>query len=59
MKTSVKGSNFIFDLVQLLYYKCHGKNFIGGTSYNDYPDWIKKEKITINLKSKDDVFNIR
>ena len=25
--TSTKGSNFIFDLVQLLYYKCHKMDF--------------------------------
>ena len=25
-----------------------------GASYVDYPDWIKKKKVTINTKNKDD-----
>ena len=30
LETSLRGSDFIFDLVQLLYYKCHRINFIHG-----------------------------
>ena len=46
---SVKGSEFVFDYVQLLYYKCHkiNPNCIG--SYIDSPDWMKNNKATINL----------
>ena len=29
LETSMKGSDFIFDSVQLLYYKCHKVSFIG------------------------------
>ena len=29
LETSMKGSDFIFDSVQLLYYKCHKVGFIG------------------------------
>ena len=36
------GSDFIFDSVQLMYYKCH--NFKHGGSYIDSPDWIKRKK---------------
>ena len=46
----MKGTDFIFDSVQLMYYKCHRVNFIHGGSYIDSPDWIKKEKV--NNKSE-------
>ena len=54
LKTSIKGSDFIFHSVQLMYCKCHRVNFKRGGSYIDYPDWIKKKKVTINLKNTDD-----
>ena len=47
---SMRGSNFIFDSVQLLYYKCHNIDFKRDGSYNDSQDWIKKKKATINPK---------
>ena len=50
----MKGSDFIVDLVQLMYYKCHKINSIRGGSYIDSPDWIKKKKATINPKKTDD-----
>ena len=46
--------NFVFDSVQLLYYKCHRINFRHGGLYTDSPNWIKRKKATINLKNKDD-----
>ena len=33
LETSLKGSHFVFDSVQLLYYKCHKINFKCGGSY--------------------------
>ena len=42
LKKSMKGSDYIFDSVQLLYYKCHKVNFKHGGSYIDSLDWIKK-----------------
>ena len=51
---SMRGSDFNFDSVQLLYYKCHRVNFIRAGSYIDSPDWIKKKKATINPKNADD-----
>ena len=54
LETSMRGSDFIFDSVQLMYYKCHIVNFIHGGSYIDSPDWIKKKKATINLKNTDE-----
>ena len=38
---SMKGNNFVFNYVQLLYYKCHKTNPNRGGSYVDSPDWIK------------------
>ena len=50
----MRGSEFIFDSVQLMYYKCCKVNFRCCGSYIDSPDWIKKKKATTNLKNKDD-----
>ena len=44
----MRGSEFVFDYVQLLYYKFHELNFNSGGSYIDSPDWIKNKKTTIN-----------
>ena len=44
----MKGSEFVFDYVQLMYYKCHKINPNLGESYIDSPDWIKNKKATIN-----------
>ena len=41
---SVKGSELVFDYIQLLYYKFHKINQNRGGSYIDSPDWIKKKK---------------
>ena len=54
LERSMRGSDFIFDSVQLMYYKCHKVNFKRGGSYIDSPDWIKKKKVTINPKNTDD-----
>ena len=43
LETSMKGSDFIFDSVQILYYKCHKVNFSRGGSHIDSPDWVKKK----------------
>ena len=59
LEISVRGSDFIFDSVQVLHYKCHKIKFKLGGSYIDFPDWIKKEKATINPKIKIiNVFNM-
>ena len=38
LETSMRGSDFIFDSVQLMYCKCHRVNFIRCGSYYDSPD---------------------
>ena len=51
----MKSSEFVFDYVHLLYYRCHKINANRGGSYIDYPDWIKYKKATINrINKKDD-----
>ena len=50
----MKGSVFIFDSVQLMYYKCHKVDFECGGSYIDSPGWRKKKKAIINPKNEDD-----
>ena len=51
---SMKGSNFVFDYVHLLYYKCQRINPNRCGSYTDYPDWIKNKKATLNPINKKD-----
>ena len=51
LETSMRGSDFIFDSVQLMYYKCHKVNF---KRDGNSPDWIKNKKTTINPKNEDD-----
>ena len=48
----MKGSEFVFDYVQLLYYKCYKINPNRGGSYIDSPDWIKNKNVTINPINK-------
>ena len=40
----MKGIEFVFDSVQLLYYKCHKVNHNSGGSYIESPDWIKTKR---------------
>ena len=58
LETSMKESDSIFDLVQLMHYKCHKVIFkvifICGGSYIDAPDRIKKKKTKMNPKKADD-----
>ena len=51
---SMKGSDFVFEYVYLLYYECHKINPNRGGSYIDSPDWIKNKKATINTVNKKD-----
>ena len=50
----MKGFDFIFSCVHLLYYKCHKIHFKCGGSYIDSPDCIKSKKKTINPINKND-----
>ena len=58
LETSMIGGEFVFDCVQLLYYKCHKISPNRGGSYIDSPNWIKNKNATINLiNKKDNAFN--
>ena len=50
----MKDSEFAFDYVHLLYYRCHEINPNCGGSYIDSPDWKKKKKTTVNPINKKD-----
>ena len=50
LETSMRGNYFIFDSVQLMYFKYHKVNFRRGGSYIDSTDGIKKKNAKINPK---------
>ena len=50
----MKGSEFLFDYVHSMHYKCLKTNLNRGVSYVDSPDWIKNKKATINPINKKD-----
>ena len=51
---SMINSEFVFNYVKSLYYKCHKINLNRGGSYIDSPDCIKNKKVTINPINKKD-----
>ena len=50
LEASTKGSDFLFDCVDLLYEECHKIILSCGGSHKYFPDWIKNKKTTINLE---------
>ena len=50
----MKGSEFVFDNVDLLYCKLHRISLNRGGSYVDSPEWLKNKKSKINPKNNDD-----
>ena len=55
LEESMKGSNFIFDSVDLLYYHLQKTSLSRkGGSCIDSPKWLINKKATINLKNNDD-----
>ena len=53
LETKMKGSEFIFESVDLLYYSLNKISLNRGGSYIDSLDWIKNKRATINPKNKD------
>ena len=49
LEESMKSRKFVFDYVNLLFYKCCKINMNHGGSYIDSLDQIKNKKATINL----------
>ena len=52
LATSIKGGKFVFDCVQLLYYKFHKINSNRVGLHIDSSDWLKNKKATINPINK-------
>ena len=53
LETSMRGNEFIFHSIHLLYCKCHKVNFKDDGLNIDSPDWIKIKKATINPKNEE------
>ena len=54
LEESMRGSEFIFDSVDLLYYQLHKTRLKNIKSYIDSPKWLTNKKETINPKNSDD-----
>ena len=54
LEESMRGSKFVFDNVDSLYYKLHKISLNRGGSYIDSPKLLKNKKATINPKNNDD-----
>ena len=53
---SMRGSEFVYDSVDVLYYNLNKVILSRGGSYIDSPKWLKNKKATINPKNQDDKF---
>ena len=49
----MRGSEFIFDGVDVLYYDLNKVSLNRGKSYTESPEWLKNKKATINPKNND------
>ena len=54
LQESMRGSEFVYDSVNLLYRNLNKVSLSRGGSYIDSPKWLKNKKATINPKNKDD-----
>ena len=54
LKESMRGSEFVYDSVDVLYYNLNKVSLSRGGSYIDSPKWLKNKKATINPKNEDD-----
>ena len=48
LEEKMRGSEFVFDSVDLLYYKLYKISLNRGRSYIDSLKWLKNKKVTIN-----------
>ena len=49
----MRGSEFVFDSVDLLHYNFHKISLNRGGSFIDSPEWFKNKKAAINSKNND------
>ena len=54
----MRGSEFVRDSIDLLYYHLQNISLKRGRSYKHSPKWLKNKKATINPKNYDIVFNM-
>ena len=54
LEESMKGSEFIFDSIDVLYYNLNKISLIRGGSYIDSSEWLWNKKATLNPKNNDD-----
>ena len=50
----IKGSNFVFETVDLLDYKLHRERLKSGGSYIKSPEWLLHKGATVNPKNEND-----
>ena len=50
----MRGSEFVYDSVDVLYYNLNKVSLSRGGSYIDSPKWLKDKKATINSQNKKD-----
>ena len=53
LEESMKGSEFVFDSIYVLYYKLHEISLNRGGSYIYSPKWLKNKKVIIKPKNND------
>ena len=56
LEKKMRGSEFVRESVNLLYYHLHRISMKKSGSYIDSPDWIKHKTATINPKNKDNEY---
>ena len=54
LEKSMKGNEFIFDSIDVLYYNLNKTSLDRGGSDIDSPKWLKNKKTTNNPKNNDD-----
>ena len=54
LEESMRGSDFVYDSIDALYYNLNKVSLSRGGSNIDSPKWLKNKKATINPKNKDD-----
>ena len=54
LEESMRGSEFVYDSVDVLYYNLNKVSLSRGGSYIDSPKWVKNKRATINPQNKKD-----
>ena len=54
LEESMRGSEFAYDSVDVLYYNLNKVSLSRGGSYIDSPKWVKNKRATINRQNKKD-----